>query len=100
MSLYLHVARININQDGTIIHSKPYDNLDIAKYVGDRELLDSGLLDKHIYSKYFEESYYRPTNFNLTSEWVDIHVPEGNRNRLHYILNELQNDPELYFYYS
>ncbi len=101
MGLNLCVRRLSINDEGVCGGTKNYEDFDTDKYVGDRELAGSGLLDQHIWHERDEQSYYRPSNFDKVRDWINVNIEmPGNKERLFNILNVMEQDASLYFYYS
>lgn len=46
----------------------------------------------------WEGAYHRPKNLDKAVEWVKANIsPQGNTKRLLDILEEMKNDPKLYF---
>lgn len=75
---------------------------DIIRYSGDREfILENKFTAVDTDNEIEEQEYFRPTDFEKTIDWVNkAQLPEGNKQRLLTVLNNMKDDETLCFSWS
>lgn len=105
MGLNISVYRFSEDRDkeGYLVQLPTTFKWDTIRHIGDsvfaqqKEVLESRIPDNEHRP---EEYYHRPIDFNYCRTFVMNNIPEGNRARLLDILDIMECDKNIWFYFS
>lgn len=104
MGLNISIYRIDQTEGLWELDKVSSEYWDTMRYASDKEFAGNPFLESiteidHISGQPLE-SYHRPTDFIALREWIMSNIQEDSRKRYLNILSLMQQDPNLFFYFS